>query len=158
MAFSVSIELFMCCYHKQWEHCLHLERNLLTYLIPKSLPFRSALGNPQFTFCLFLMLILESCNMWTFVTDSFYFSIVFSKCIHVIACVSSTLFAIAKGICCISFIHPWADRPLVGFYHLTIVDNDTMNILCIILMWAYVFISLNHTPRGRIAGLYGLSL
>lgn len=79
-------------------------------------------------------------NIWIFATDFFFLlSIVFSKCIHVIVRISSLFFAIAKGICHVSFIHPLADRPLVGFYHLTI-PYDVINILHIILMWAYVSI------------------
>lgn len=96
--------------------------------------------------------------MWTFVTDFFYIAQYFQNAsmVQYVSVLHSLLQP--KGYAIFHLSIHYLTGPLLVFYHLTVVDNDTMNILCIILMWAYVFVSLNHMPRGRIADQHGNSV
>lgn len=53
-------------------------------------------------------------------------------------------------------------RPMVGTealcFFLALVTNAAVNICIQVFMLVYIFISLGHTPRGGVAGLYGNSV
>ena len=90
-------------------------------------------------------------------------SIMFSRFIHILPCVStlflfydSMIFHWMNRLC---FVAPFISWWTVGLSPLwTITNNTTMNIHVQVFIWTYVFSSLGHIPKSGIAGSYGISV
>ena len=88
-----------------------------------------------------------------------YFHLVFWKFIHVVAYISTLFLLLLNNIPFywiyhIMFFHSSDDVHLGCFYFLAIRKNAMMDIIQN-FVWAYLFISLDHIPKSRIAESYG---
>lgn len=87
-----------------------------------------------------------------------YFHLVFWKFIHVVAYISTLFLLLLNNIPFywiyhIMFFHSSDDVHLGCFYFLAIRKNAMMDIIQN-FVWAYLFISLDHIPKSRIAESY----
>ena len=103
---------------------------------------------------------MESYNMCDFWTGVFHISIMFSRFISVVACISTPfLFTVEQyfivWIYHILFIPLFAGGHLGHFYLFSIINDAAINPSVQVFIWTYVFISHGYMPRGRISGSYG---
>ena len=85
----------------------------------------------------------------------------FSKLIHIVACVSAYSFLLPNNILFygyIRFIHLLVNGYLDCFYFLAIMDNAAMNICVQVSVWTYVFSYIGYIPVSGIAGSCGNSV
>ena len=70
--------------------------------------------------------------------------IMFSRFIHIVACVSTSLFFVAEQHCivwinCVLFIHSFVNRHL-GCFHFGAIKNCAARNICVqVFVWMYVF-------------------
>ena len=78
-------------------------------------------------------------------------------------CVTTSFLSLTEQYCivCIGrnwFIHSSIDGHFSCFQLLTVVNSAARNTSVQVVVWTYVFISLEYTPRSRIAGSNGNSM
>ena len=86
--------------------------------------------------------------------------IMFSRLIHLVACIRTSFFSTAGKYSTIWIYHILFIYSIDGrlFPYLTILNNGGMNIHVQAYVWTYIFISLGDIPKSGIAGSYGNSV
>ena len=98
--------------------------------------------------------------MWFCINWLLLLNVMFSRCIHVAACISSSFhLSWNKFSLCIytHLIYSSVDRYLGHFPLLTFLNNAVINIHGQVFVWMYIFISIGYIPRIGIAGSYNNS-
>ena len=149
------------------EYFHHLEKKADIYGQSLLLPFSPAPGKYFYTSCLYEFSYLDISYKWNHKIHELlcllYLFSVFSKCIHVVECISTPfLFWTGKYLIVwifhFPFIHSSVDGHLGCFHMLAIIKNATINIGVHLSFWIGVFVSFGYIPRSGIAGSYGSSM